>query len=148
VRLECQAWRAQGASLTSESDLQVITSGEMLNQVLGEAEPYIKYLRLDTGSARLPFRVSPEGVLYAPNTIIIIDADNLVFDMSAVPPHVPPERPHNTTAVGYNFRWVLGENDLSTISPLVWTFNAQFVSLCKVRTTCSFPLRLSGCNQL
>jgi hypothetical protein len=132
---------SQFAILTN--DLQVITSGEMLNQVVRQAEPRIKYLRLNTGSTRLPFRIPPEGVRYAANTINILDADNLLVDMTAVPPHVPLKRPDNVTCVGYNFLWLMGENDLSTLCSLVWTINAQFLSSCKVRTHRSFLGTLS-----
>ena len=118
--------------------MQIISNGEEWLAAMGRPEPSLKFLRVDTGPGKPPLRM-PRAVPYqAANTIVVLDAQDTVIDISDVPPHLqgPSAPATNTTLVVYSY-WLIMASERATElqNEVQFAFHCGAFIRCKVRST-------------
>jgi hypothetical protein len=122
---------------------QVVSSGAMLNAIMSQPHPVIKYISIDTGHSQHPLRIPAESIQQAAHTIVVIKGNAILWDLThvqvsprdaAVAEQSTSSSNSNTTVVAYNVWGLKGQQGMAAMTELLWVYNGGFVSRCTVRT--------------
>ena len=127
-----------GSFLQRQAVMQIISTGEEWLAAVGRPEPSLKFLRVDTGPGKPPLRMPRAVPYHAANTVVVLDAQDTVCDMTDVPQDLqgPSAPAPNTTAVLYSNWLILGSERVMELQNEV-QFAFHCVAFIRCEVCCS-----------